>query len=114
MQNEIHCNFFRWNDEEKEEAKCVDEEVRKPDYVIMKMWQELAIKSSREIEKLQCKLDEVKLKLEEENLKMPAEKSTVVAVSVKVAAERSKMKLAMVLVVLFWAIITGLIFSNVY
>ena len=82
--------------------------------MIMKMWQELAIKRSREIEKLQCKLDEVKLKLEEANLKVASQKSTVVAESVKVAAERSKMKLTMVLVVSAWEITTTLFFSNEY
>ena len=44
---------------------------------------------------------------------MAAEKSIVVAESVKVAVERSKMKLVMVLVVLSWEI-TTLIFSSVY
>ena len=66
----------------------------------MKMWQKLVIERSREVEKLKCKLDEAKLKLKEENLKVVAEKSTNVDESVKVAAERSKMKLVMILVVL--------------
>ena len=43
-------------------------EVRKPDLVIMKMWQELAIERSREIEKLQSKLEEA-------NFQVAAEKS---------------------------------------
>ena len=86
MQNEVNCNFFKWHAEEKEETKGEDEdEVRKPDLVIMKMWQELAIDWSREIEKMQYKLEEAKFKLEEENLKVGSEKSMVVAETVKVA-----------------------------
>ena len=115
MQNEVHCDFFRWHYEEKEESKGEDEdEVHKPDFVIMKMWQKLAIKRSMEIEKLQSKLDEAKFKLEEANLKVVAEKSMVVAESVKVTTERFKMKLAIVLVVLSWAITIAFIFINVY
>ena len=45
---------------------------------------------------------------------MVADKSVVVVETVKVAAEMSKMKLAMVLVVLSSAITTTLIFSSVY
>src|ERR1044072_5126043 len=108
MQNEVHCNFFRWHAEKKEEAKCEDEdEVRKPDLVIMKIWQELAIERSMEIEKLQPKLENA-------NFQVAVEKSVVVAESMKVAAERSKMKLARIFIVLSWAITTALIFSNVY
>jgi hypothetical protein len=103
MQNEVNCNFFRWHDEEKGEDEA---EVRKPDLVLMKMWQELAVERSREIEKLQSKLEEA-------NFHVAAEKSMVVAESMKVAAERSKMKLAMFFVVLSWTITTALIFSNV-
>ena len=79
----------------------------------MKMWQ-LAIERSREVEKLESKLDEAKFKLEEANLKVVAEKSMVVAESVKVTTERFKMKLAIVLVVLSWAITIVFIFINVY
>ena len=104
MENEVNCNFFRWHAEEKGED---EDEVQKPDHVIMKMWQELAIERSREIEKLQ-------LKLEEATFQVAAEKSMVVAESIKVAAERSKMKLAMFFVVLSWEITTTFIFSNVY
>src|ERR1044072_7255349 len=89
MQNEVNCNFFRWHDEEKGEDEA---EVRKPDLVLMQMWQELAVKRSRETEKLQSKREEA-------NFHVAAEKSMVVAESMKVAAERSKMKLAMFLVV---------------
>src|ERR1044072_1213161 len=104
MQNEVNCNFFRWHVEEK----CEDEdEVRKPDHVIMKMWQELVIERSREIEKLQSKLEEA-------TFQVAAEKSMVVVESIKVAAERSKMKLGTFFVMLSWAITTALIFSNVY
>jgi len=105
MQNEVNCNFFKWHAEEKEETKGEDE-VRKPGLVLMKMWQELAVERSREIEKLQSKLEEA-------NFHVAAEKSMVVAESMKVAAERSKMKLAMFFVVLSWTITTALIFSNV-
>src|ERR1044072_7805224 len=104
MENEVNCNFFRWHAEEKGED---EDEVQKSDHVIMKMWQELAIERSREIEKLQSKLEEV-------TFQVAAEKSMVVIESIKVAAERSKMKLAMFFVVLSWAITTALIFSNVY
>src|ERR1044072_8838330 len=103
MQNEVNCNFFRCHDEEKGEDEA---EVRKPDLVIMKMWQELAIERSREIEKLQSKLEEA-------YFQVAAEKSMVVAESMKVAAERSKMKLAMFFVVLSWTITTTFIFSSV-
>ena len=104
MQNEVNCNFFRWHAEEKGED---EDEVRKPDLVIMKIWQELAIERSMEIEKLQSKLEEA-------TFQVAAEKSMVVVESIKVAAERSKMKLAIFFVVLSWAITTALIFSNVY
>src|ERR1044072_7863940 len=89
MKNEVNCNFFKWHAEEKEETKGEDEdEVRKSDLVIMKMWQELAIERSMEIEKLQSKLEEA-------NFQLAAEKSMIVAESMKLAAERSKMNLAM-------------------
>ena len=111
LQNQVHCGFFRWHQQDKGED---EDEVEKPDIVmIMKMWQDLAIERSRGIEKLQSKLNEAKFKLDEANLMLVDEMAKVAAEKKQVVAERSKLKLFIVLVVLSWAITTALIFSCV-